>query len=310
MDAIAHRWASGRWLATGGGGYDAYRVVPRTWALTWLAGAHREPDEATPAAWRDRWDDEAARSGRPGCRRRSSTRRTRGSPSGTSRRPRTRSRCARWSASVASRSRRSCALAEDRGWWTPSLTWAGRQVHGSAAAGAADRAGGRAAVRAPAPGLPLIQRLSAAELPRSRSRRGRSRRSTPPTGWRSCAARRRRGTSRRGDRRRRAHRGRGGRAGGVGGFGRALLAVGVAPAYRRRGLGRAILGRLVADRPAGLAITATINSAEHDVVEPLDVALRIDIAGRLLRGAGFDLPPVSPDIRRDDPWAIVGRLPG
>ena len=38
--------ARGRWLATGGGGYDAYRVVPRTWALTWLAGAHREvPDD-------------------------------------------------------------------------------------------------------------------------------------------------------------------------------------------------------------------------------------------------------------------------
>src|SRR5829696_6715035 len=46
VDAVAHRWASGRWLATGGGGYDAYRVVPRTWALTWLAGAHREPDES------------------------------------------------------------------------------------------------------------------------------------------------------------------------------------------------------------------------------------------------------------------------
>ncbi len=28
---------SGRWLATGGGGYDAYRVVPRAWALVWLA---------------------------------------------------------------------------------------------------------------------------------------------------------------------------------------------------------------------------------------------------------------------------------
>ncbi len=43
VDAVSHRWAAGRWLATGGGGYDAYRVVPRTWALTWLAGAHREP---------------------------------------------------------------------------------------------------------------------------------------------------------------------------------------------------------------------------------------------------------------------------
>ena len=29
VDAVAHRHAGGRWLATGGGGYDAYRVVPR-----------------------------------------------------------------------------------------------------------------------------------------------------------------------------------------------------------------------------------------------------------------------------------------
>ena len=37
--------AGGRWLATGGGGYDAYRVVPRSWSLVWLAQAHRDsPD--------------------------------------------------------------------------------------------------------------------------------------------------------------------------------------------------------------------------------------------------------------------------
>ena len=42
VDAVAHRWAGGRWLATGGGGYDAYRVVPRSWSLVWLAGAHRD----------------------------------------------------------------------------------------------------------------------------------------------------------------------------------------------------------------------------------------------------------------------------
>src|SRR3954447_25684512 len=60
VDAMAHRHANGRWLATGGGGYDAYRVVPRTWALTWLAGAHREAPDATPAEWRSRWESEAA----------------------------------------------------------------------------------------------------------------------------------------------------------------------------------------------------------------------------------------------------------
>jgi acetoin utilization protein AcuC len=63
VDAVAHRWAGGRWLATGGGGYDAYRVVPRAWSLVWLAGAHRPPPSEIPAEWRERWADEAARYG-------------------------------------------------------------------------------------------------------------------------------------------------------------------------------------------------------------------------------------------------------
>jgi GNAT superfamily N-acetyltransferase len=61
VDAVAHRHAGGRWLATGGGGYDAYRVVPRAWALTWLAGAHRGVPAETPPAWRERWEAEATR---------------------------------------------------------------------------------------------------------------------------------------------------------------------------------------------------------------------------------------------------------
>ena len=54
-DAIAHHWARGRWLSTGGGGYDVYRVVPRSWSLVWLAGAHREVPARIDAAWRERW---------------------------------------------------------------------------------------------------------------------------------------------------------------------------------------------------------------------------------------------------------------
>ena len=61
VDSVAHRWAGGRWLATGGGGYDIYRVVPRAWALVWLAGAHREAPAVLPAAWRSRWAGEADR---------------------------------------------------------------------------------------------------------------------------------------------------------------------------------------------------------------------------------------------------------
>ena len=63
LDDLAHRWCEGRWLATGGGGYDVYRVVPRSWALVWLAQAHRQAPAATPADWRARWADESARWG-------------------------------------------------------------------------------------------------------------------------------------------------------------------------------------------------------------------------------------------------------
>ena len=61
LDAIAHRHCGGRWLATGGGGYAAYRVVPRSWTLVWLAQAHREPPERLPQEWRERWTAEAER---------------------------------------------------------------------------------------------------------------------------------------------------------------------------------------------------------------------------------------------------------
>ena len=63
LDEIAHEWCDGRWLATGGGGYDAYRVVPRSWALVWLAQAHRDVPTETPAPWRERWTEEATRYG-------------------------------------------------------------------------------------------------------------------------------------------------------------------------------------------------------------------------------------------------------
>jgi acetoin utilization protein AcuC len=66
VDAIAHRHAGGLWLATGGGGYDAYRVVPRMWSLVWLAGAHRAAPESTPDAWRERWALPAQAFGMPG----------------------------------------------------------------------------------------------------------------------------------------------------------------------------------------------------------------------------------------------------
>jgi acetoin utilization protein AcuC len=59
IDGLAHGYCEGRWLATGGGGYDAFRVVPRSWAIVWLAQAHRDVPEATPPGWRERWAEAA-----------------------------------------------------------------------------------------------------------------------------------------------------------------------------------------------------------------------------------------------------------
>ena len=59
VDRLAHEHAEGRWFATGGGGYDAFRVVPRSWALVWLAQAHRDAPALTPEAWRERWSEAA-----------------------------------------------------------------------------------------------------------------------------------------------------------------------------------------------------------------------------------------------------------
>jgi acetoin utilization protein AcuC len=63
VDALAHQFADGRWLATGGGGYDVYRVVPRDWAHVWLAASHREAPGEIPEAWRERWAADAERYG-------------------------------------------------------------------------------------------------------------------------------------------------------------------------------------------------------------------------------------------------------
>ena len=86
-----------------------------------------------------------------------------------------------------------------------------------------------------------------------------------------------------------------------------LLALGVAPSFRRQGLGAALLRSLVDGRPAGTGMRALVGVAERDWVEPLDVEVRRDVARRLLVGAGFELRAVSPDVSRDDPWAISAR---
>ena len=81
-----------------------------------------------------------------------------------------------------------------------------------------------------------------------------------------------------------------------------------APATGGAGLASALLASLVDGRPPGTGMRATVGVAERDWVEPLDIELRRDIARRLLAGAGFELRRPSPDLARDDPWAITASL--
>jgi len=55
IHALAHDLAGGRWLLTGGGGYDLVHVVPRSWThlLAEAAGQPIDPAAPTPARWRE-----------------------------------------------------------------------------------------------------------------------------------------------------------------------------------------------------------------------------------------------------------------
>src|SRR5580693_8601655 len=52
---LAHETAGGKWLFTGGGGYELVQVVPRTWThlLAVAAGQPVDPGLPVPAGWRD-----------------------------------------------------------------------------------------------------------------------------------------------------------------------------------------------------------------------------------------------------------------
>src|SRR5215831_19038639 len=52
---LAHEAAGGRWLLTGGGGYEVVQVVPRTWThlLAEAAGRSIDPAIPTPPDWRE-----------------------------------------------------------------------------------------------------------------------------------------------------------------------------------------------------------------------------------------------------------------
>jgi acetoin utilization protein AcuC len=52
---LAHQLCGGRWVATGGGGYDIWRVVPRAWTSLWAAVSHQELPEKVSEDWLGKW---------------------------------------------------------------------------------------------------------------------------------------------------------------------------------------------------------------------------------------------------------------
>jgi acetoin utilization protein AcuC len=51
LHALAHEAADGRWLATGGGGYQWARVVPRAWTIAFAEMSDAELPDHLPEAW-------------------------------------------------------------------------------------------------------------------------------------------------------------------------------------------------------------------------------------------------------------------
>jgi len=303
VDAVAHRYAGGRWLATGGGGYDAYRVVPRSWSLVWLAGAHREVPAATPEAWRERWAGEASRYGQAPLPPAFTDPPNAGAP-----RDATQEAAEVRSAATVGLVRRLVVPrllgeARDRGWWDPLGAPAVRDAR-SADPPFADPPTG-------APGMPVvIPSIDAATWARLRLAPGVLAPADPSVAHGLVAA---------------------GLLDGLqvtaavdgttvvgaalshhpDGAARAqLLALGVARPWRRQGLA----GRLLAvhvDRmgtaEAGLAAEVTV--AERDPLDPLDGVLRRDIARRLLETAGFRITAADPDVLHADPGTVTAARP-
>ncbi|MFZ5854721.1 MAG: acetoin utilization protein AcuC [Chloroflexota bacterium] len=314
VDRVAHRRAGGAWLATGGGGYDVYRVVPRAWALTWLAGAHREVPEETPPAWRARWAEEARRHGQAPLPERFHDGPNAGLPLDAGQRL-AEARAIETAALV--RSIVVPALlreAADRSWWSPIEPLAGR---GEAVAPAPKAAGsgtgaGPAGGETPTVVGPLDRRslerlaLAARVIAPADPLEGRAiLAAAAGAGLVVVAAVR--GTTIVGvaviDPG--ARPGPGGAPVDRGGapVGR-LLAIGVAPAWRRQGLARALLARALAEVPPGRIVEAIVVVGERDPLEPLDAAVRHTIAERLLRSAGFRFVAPAAALAATDPWAI------
>lgn len=57
---LAHEYCDGKWVATGGGGYDIWRVVPRAWAQIWSVMKQGTILQGElPKSWLEKWQSEA-----------------------------------------------------------------------------------------------------------------------------------------------------------------------------------------------------------------------------------------------------------
>ena len=302
VDRMAHLYAGGRWFATGGGGYSVYRVVPRVWALTWLAGAHREAPRKLPEGWRARWEGDAARWESGPLPEAFDDEAGVISPRSTS----------QTAAAVDARTVELVRtltvptflrVAEERGWWRPDGERSYRPGLGLDGSGVA--AGGRSGdpgslardgSNAVAEAM-LVAPLTGAMMERLKlAPRVVAPADTLEAHALLTAALREGAVA----------------TGAVSGewlVGVALAAptsleavyqlaaLGVAPAWRRRGLSAAMMAALMAT-PAlrGCALVALLTAAERDPVEPLPGILRREVAERLFRGAGMDAIAVPPGI--------------
>ncbi len=57
---LADRFSDGRWVATGGGGYQPYTVLPLAWTAVWCVLAGRELPERVDTNWCARWGEHAS----------------------------------------------------------------------------------------------------------------------------------------------------------------------------------------------------------------------------------------------------------
>ncbi len=292
VDRVAHRWAGGRWLATGGGGYDAYRVVPRSWSLVWLAAAHREVPASTAESWRERWLTEAARYGQAPLPEAFEDAPNAGLARDATQREAEDTSLARLGQVFGVGAPSVLRSASVHEWLDP--LW----EEGGAADAAAPDPEGSPSIVAPLPrealdGLTLAPRVLAMADPRQGLELLRNALGASHAGHRAEAV-----------------------VAVVGDIivgiamagppqrdeGQPVLALGVAPSFRRRGIATQLLGALAAQVRGELH--ATVGVGERDPFDPLDHELRARVGRRLFESAGFEVTLDAGHLGRIDPLAF------